>query len=123
MCNTETSKVISRTDPVMDGTDKTTVLCLRLSQQVLHHLIACRLALAVAALRLAAIQADQHDDTRNGSSHHAHPTYATILLDISDESQEDFDELLLERSPKSTYWLHFAVRPSGNRRKVRLIQT
>ena len=49
--------------------------------------------------------------------------YATILLDISDESQEDFDELLLERSPRGTYWLHFAVRPSGNRRKVRLIQT
>ena len=49
--------------------------------------------------------------------------YATILLDISDESQEDFDELLLERSPKGTYWLHFAVRPSGNRRRVRLIQT
>ena len=49
--------------------------------------------------------------------------YATILLDISDESQEDFDELLLERSPKGTYWLHFAVRPSDNRRKVRLIQT
>ena len=49
--------------------------------------------------------------------------YATILLDISDESQEGFDELLLERSPKGNYWLHFAVRPSGNRRKVRLIQT
>ena len=49
--------------------------------------------------------------------------YATILLDISDESQEDFDELLLERSPKGTYWLHFAVRPHNNRRKVRLIQT
>ena len=49
--------------------------------------------------------------------------YATILLDISDESQEDFDELLLERSPRGAYWLHFAVRPSGNRRKVRLIQT
>ena len=49
--------------------------------------------------------------------------YATILLDISDESQEDFDELLLERSPKGGYWLHFAVRPSGNRRKVMLIQT
>ncbi len=48
--------------------------------------------------------------------------YATILLDISDESQEDFDELLLERSPRGGYWLHFAVRPSGNRRKVRLIQ-
>ena len=49
--------------------------------------------------------------------------YAAILLDISDERQEDFDELLLERSPRGTYWLHFAVRPSGNRRKVRLIQT
>ena len=49
--------------------------------------------------------------------------YATILLDLSDESQEDFDELLLERSPKGGYWLHFAVRPSGNRRKIRLIQT
>ena len=49
--------------------------------------------------------------------------YAAILLDISDESREDFDELLLERSPKGAYWLHFAVRPSGNRRKVRLIQT
>ena len=49
--------------------------------------------------------------------------YATILLDISDESQEDFDELLIERSPKGSYWLHFAVRTSGNRRKVRLIQT
>ena len=49
--------------------------------------------------------------------------YATILLDISDESQEDFDELLLERSPRGTYWLHFAVRPTGNRRRIRLIQT
>ena len=47
--------------------------------------------------------------------------YATILLDISDESQEDFDELLIERSPKGGYWLHFAVRPTNNRRKVRLL--
>ena len=49
--------------------------------------------------------------------------YATILLDISEERKEDFDELLIERSPKGTYWQHFAVRPSGNRRKVRFIQT
>ena len=49
--------------------------------------------------------------------------YAAILLDISDERQEDFDELLLERSPKGSYWLHFAVKPTGNRRKVKLIQT
>ena len=51
--------------------------------------------------------------------------YAVILLDISDESREDFDELLIERSPKGGYWLHFAVRPPSqeNRRKVRFIQT
>ena len=49
--------------------------------------------------------------------------YATILLDISDESREDFDELLIERSPKGTYWVHFAVRPNDNRMKIRLIQT
>ena len=48
--------------------------------------------------------------------------YATILLDISDESREDFDELLIERSPKGTYWLHFAVRSSGNRRKVAFLR-
>ena len=51
--------------------------------------------------------------------------YAVILLDISDQSREDFDELLLERSPRGTYWLHFAVRPPSqeNRRKIRFIQT
>ena len=43
--------------------------------------------------------------------------YACILLDISDESQEDFDELLIEQSAKSI-WVHFAVRPSENRRRV-----
>ncbi|MBR0388626.1 MAG: hypothetical protein IJK37_00745 [Prevotella sp.] len=48
--------------------------------------------------------------------------YATILLDISDQSREDFDELLLEYSPRGGYWLHFAVKSKGNRRKVRLIQ-
>jgi len=47
--------------------------------------------------------------------------YAVILLDISDESQEPFDELLIERNSKGAYWLHFAVRPEGNRRKIRLI--
>ena len=50
--------------------------------------------------------------------------YAVILLDISDESGELFDELLLERGSKGNYWLHFAVRPPSqdNRRKIRMIQ-
>ena len=46
--------------------------------------------------------------------------YAVILLDISDEAHQDFDELLLERNAQC-YWLHFAVRPKNNRRKIQLI--
>ena len=42
--------------------------------------------------------------------------YASILLDISDMSREDFDELLIEQK-RSVIWIHFAVRPSGNRRR------
>jgi len=42
--------------------------------------------------------------------------YAAILLDISDMSREDFDELLIEQK-RSVIWIHFAVRPSGNRRR------
>ena len=47
--------------------------------------------------------------------------YAVILLDISDESKEDFDELLIEKKGP-VMWLHFAVRPNDNRRKVRLMR-
>ena len=42
--------------------------------------------------------------------------YAAILLDISDMSSEDFDELLIEQK-RSVVWIHFAVRPWGNRRR------
>ena len=42
--------------------------------------------------------------------------YASILLDISDMSREDFDELLIEQK-RSVVWIHFAVSPSGNRRR------
>ncbi len=43
--------------------------------------------------------------------------YAVILLDISHESQEAFDELIIERKGYSV-WVHFAVRARGNRNKV-----
>ena len=43
--------------------------------------------------------------------------YAAILLDISDLNHEDFDELIIERKGYS-YWIHFAVRPFGNRRRT-----
>ena len=42
---------------------------------------------------------------------------AGILLDIADGTKRDFDELIQEKRG-STYWIHFAVRPSGNRRKI-----
>ena len=42
--------------------------------------------------------------------------YASILLDISDLNNEDFDELLIEQKAH-VVWIHFAVRPSGNRRR------
>ena len=44
--------------------------------------------------------------------------YAAILLDYAKESRQEFDELLIERNSHGAIWLHFAVRPSGSRRKV-----
>ena len=43
--------------------------------------------------------------------------YACILLDIADGKKLDFDELILEKRG-TTIWVHFAVRPRGNRRYV-----
>ena len=58
--------------------------------------------------------------------------YAVILLDYAEESKQEFDELLIERrsasplgSSKNSHgaiWLHFAVRPKDNRRKVAFIR-
>ena len=47
--------------------------------------------------------------------------YASILLDIADESKREFDELLLEQHG-STVWLHFAVRPKDNRRRIAFLK-
>ena len=42
---------------------------------------------------------------------------AGILLDIADGTKREFDELIQEKRG-STYWIHFAVRPKDNRRKI-----
>ena len=47
--------------------------------------------------------------------------YAAILLDISDKTKKDFDEILMERKGNSL-WLHFAVRPEKNRRKIKFLE-
>ena len=49
--------------------------------------------------------------------------YANTLLDIADGTKRDFDELLIERSKQGRYWIHFAVRPKENRRKISFINT
>ena len=49
--------------------------------------------------------------------------YAVILLNYADNTMQEFDELLIERSKKGTYWVHFAVRPKENRRRVMFLQT
>ena len=42
---------------------------------------------------------------------------AGILLDIADGTKKEFDELIMEQRG-TTYWVHFAVRPKDNRRKI-----
>lgn len=49
--------------------------------------------------------------------------YANILLDIADGTKRDFDEILIERSKQGRYWIHFAVRPKDNRRRIFFIQS
>ena len=44
--------------------------------------------------------------------------YAAILLAYAKESEQVFDELLIEKNRYGAVWLHFAVRPKDNRRKV-----
>lgn len=49
--------------------------------------------------------------------------YANILMDIADGTKRDYDELMIERNKQGRYWIHFAVRPTNNRRKTAFIQT
>ena len=48
--------------------------------------------------------------------------YANILLDIADGTKRDFDELFIERNKQGRYWIHFAVRPKENRRKIAILR-
>ena len=47
--------------------------------------------------------------------------YAAILIAYATESNQDYDELLIEKNRYGAIWLHFAVRPKDNRRKVAFI--
>ena len=47
--------------------------------------------------------------------------YAVILMDYADDSKQEFDELLIEKNRYGAIWVHFAVRPKDNRRKILFI--
>ncbi|SEA33875.1 Peptidase M15 [Xylanibacter ruminicola] len=49
--------------------------------------------------------------------------YAAILINYAMESQQEFDELLIEKNRYGAIWLHFAVRPKDNRHRVAFLQT
>ena len=49
--------------------------------------------------------------------------YAAILINYAKESQQDYDELLIEKNRYGAIWVHFAVRPKENRRKIAFIRT
>ena len=44
--------------------------------------------------------------------------YAAILIQYANDTHQDFDELLLEKNKHGAIWLHFAVKPKDNRRKI-----
>ena len=76
-------------------------------------------------IRMAGILLDIADGTKRDltSSRVCSRSAESIQASLCARSTADFDELLIERSPKGTYWLHFAVRPQGNRHRIRFIQT
>ena len=47
--------------------------------------------------------------------------YAAILIAYATESNQDYDELLIEKNRYGAIWVHFAVRPKDNRHKVLFI--
>jgi len=47
--------------------------------------------------------------------------YTAILIAYATESDQEFDELLIEKNRYGAVWLHFAVRPKENRHKVAFI--
>ena len=47
--------------------------------------------------------------------------YTAILIAYATESNQEFDELLIEKNRYGAIWVHFAVRPKDNRHKVLFI--
>ena len=94
-----------------------------------NHLTGCAVDIHVTgieqAIRYACILLDIADGSKRDltSSRVCSRSAESMQASLCSRSTADFDELLIERSPKGGYWVHFAVRPKENRRKVKFIQT
>ena len=94
-----------------------------------NHLTGCAVDIRVEgfeqAIRYASILLDISDGTKQDltcsrvCSHSADTMQASLCA----RSPADFDELFIERYKAGRYWIHFAVRPKDNRRKVGFLQT
>ena len=47
--------------------------------------------------------------------------WLAILIAYATESNQEFDELLIEKNRYGAIWVHFAVRPKDNRHKALFI--
>jgi len=70
-------------------------------------------------IRMAGILLDIADGTKRDltSSRVCSRSAESIQASLCARSTADFDELIIEKRG-TTYWVHFAVRPKDNRRKI-----
>ena len=92
-----------------------------------NHLMGCAVDIRCAGkeqmIRYAAILLDIADDTKQDltSSRVCSRSAESMQASRCTRSPADFDELLLEQHG-STCWLHFAVRPKDNRRRIEFLK-
>ena len=92
-----------------------------------NHLTGCAVDIRCAGkeqmIRYAAILLDIADDTKQDltSSRVCSRSAESMQASRCTRSPADFDELLLEQHG-STCWLHFAVRPKDNRRRIEFLK-
>ena len=88
-----------------------------------NHLTGCAVDIKCQGpeqmIRMAGILLDIADGTKREltSSRVCSRSAESMPASLCARSIADFDELIQEKRG-TTYWIHFAVRPSGNRRKI-----
>ena len=91
--------------------------------KVSNHLTGCAVDIKCLGpeqmIRMAGILLDIADGTKRDltSSRVCSRSAESMPASLCARSTADFDELILEKRG-TTYWIHFAVRPKENRRKI-----